>query len=607
MKIADQIADFLERKKIKHIFGIIGAGNAHIFDSIYKKGYTEIICVHHEQAATMAMQTYYRTSGKITVALLTTGGGSTNGITGVVSAWADSIPGLIISGNENDKYVNLHKDLRMWGVQGYDSSGMVSKVTKYSTQVLQANETIAELEKAYQIALSGRPGPCWIDISMNIQAANIEKEKMSRLQMFTSIENNILPPHKIQKYIDNLIEKIQHSKRPLFWLGNGIRLANAQHLVQPLIEKFQIPTILSWAGIDLIDSNHPLVFGRAGTYGQRCANFILQNCDLLICIGTRLAISQIGYDINELAREAKIWVIDIDQYELEKYQDRYETTIHENAFDFMDLFIKSNSDNTIHFNNWLSQCNAYKQQFPWVNETDHPDVDGYMNSYKFLEKLNPFFKENAHIVTDMGTALLSGHQVLKIKTNQRLMTSTGLGEMGYGLPAAIGTSFALNKQEVICLNCDGGMMMNLQELQTIAHHKLPIKIFIFNNDGYLMIKHTQNALFNSRRSGVDKNSGVSCPDFSKIANAFNIPAYKINTWQDFDSIIPIIMNQEGSFICEITMHPQQLFVPKLSLAIQRDGSLISPPLEDLSPLLSRKELQKNMLIPLHLKSTLIKN
>ena len=607
MKIADQIANFLEAKKIKHIFGIIGAGNAHIFDSIYKKGYTEIICVHHEQAATMAMQTYYRTTGKITVALLTTGGGSTNGVTGVVSAWADSIPGIIISGNENDKYLNLHNDLRMWGVQGYDSSLMVSKVTKYSSKIISPEDTIAELEYAYQISLSGRPGPCWVDIAMNFQAANIELEKMSTVPITSTIEDNILPPQKIKPAIDILINKIENSTRPLFWLGNGIRLANAQHLVQPLIEKFQIPTILSWAGIDLIDSNHPLVFGRAGTYGQRCANFILQNCDLLICIGTRLSISQVGYDINELARDAKIWVIDIDQYELEKYPDRYEKTIHTNAFDFMDLFINSKTNYTFNFDSWIAQCNFYKQQFPWVNNTDHPDVDGYINSYKFLEKLNPYFKENAHIVTDMGTALLSGHQVLKIKSNQRLMTSTGLGEMGYGLPAAIGASFAKDKQEVICLNCDGGMMMNLQELQTIAHHKLPIKIFIFNNDGYLMIKHTQNALFNGRRSGVDNNSGVSCPDFSKIATAFNMPAYKINTWEDFDKIIPTIMNQEGSFICEITMHPQQLFVPKLSLAIQPDGSLISPPLEDLSPLLTREQLQKNMLIPLHIKSTLIKN
>ena len=602
IKVSDLIADFLEEKEIKHVFGIIGAGNAHIFDSIHNKGYTEIICVHHEQAACMAMQTYYRTSGKVTAAILTTGAGSTNGITGVLSAWADSIPGLVISGNEHSKYVDSHKDLRMWGVQGYDSSGMVEKVTKYSTQTFMPNKVVYELEKAYSISTHGRPGPCWIDVPMNIQSTNVQKEDVKHFMESELPELNLDSESDLTSKIDSISIALKIAKRPLFWLGNGIRLAGAESLLEPLLEKYNIPALVTWAGIDTIDSYHPMVFGRAGTYGQRCANFILQNCDLLICIGTRMAISQIGYDIAELARGADIAVVDIDRFELLKYKERYKYSINANARDFIKGLLAKEIIEPLNFHDWIERCNQYKNDYPWVNEFDHRDEDGFINSYKFLEKLNSYFKEDQHVTTDMGTALLSGHQVLKIGKKQRLMTSTGLGEMGYGLPAAIGASIARGRGEVMCLNCDGGMMMNLQELQTIVHYKLPIKLFIFNNDGYLMIKHTQNALFNGRRSGVDSNSGVTCPNFSMLANAFGFPSFQIKTWQDFEEVIPQVQNIDGPVICEVFMHPHQLFVPKLGLSIQRDGTLISPPLEDLSPFLSREELKKNMIEGMHQKS-----
>jgi acetolactate synthase-1/2/3 large subunit len=599
-KVSDLIAEFLKEKEIKHVFGIIGAGNAHIFDSIQLLGYTEIICVHHEQAACMAMQTYYRTSGKLTAALLTTGGGSTNGVTGVVSAWADSIPGIIISGNENSKYIDLHENVRMWGVQGYDSLQMVEKVTKYTDRVLDPNETLMILEKAIKISLNGRPGPCWIDIPMNIQSSVIEEKILPKFTLPDLDLNNKL---QLNESINQIINQLKVSKRPLFWLGNGIRLADAQILVQGLIEDFSIPTLVSWAGIDLIDSNHPLVYGRAGTYGQRCANFILQNCDLLICIGTRLSISQIGYDINEIARDAKIAFVDIDKHEINKLGDKIDFKINANAKDFIELMLEASFQiEKKSFYGWVERCNYFRINYPWVNESDHPDVGGFINSYTFMEKLNGFLKDGQIITTDMGTALLSGHQVLRLRKGQRLMTSTGLGEMGYGLPAAIGASVANDKGEVMCLNCDGGMMMNLQELQTIIHYKLPIKIFIFNNDGYLMIKHTQNALFKGRRSGVDKNTGVSCPNYSEIAKAFGYPAYQIRTWEDFECVIPKVQEHNGPLICEVFMNPNQLFVPKLSLAIQKDGSLISPPLEDLSPFIPREELRGNMYSGLHNKS-----
>lgn len=600
-KVSDYVADFLESKGIRHVFGIVGAGNAHIFDSIYQKKYTEIICVHHEQAATIAMQTYFRITGKVCASIVTTGGGSSNAVTGVVSAWMDSIPGIVISGNENSKYTYSENPVRVWGVQGYDAVEMVKKVTKYADRVMNPQELGVMLEKAYQVSLEGKPGPTWIDIPMNLQALKIPQEEYYFSQMKRPNKNNLA----LAKQCNDVLSMLDGSARPLIWLGHGIRLANAKHLIEPLLKKFQIPAIVSWAGIDMIDSQHPYIFGRAGIYGQRSANFILQNCDLLVTIGTRLAIPQIGYDLNELARGAKIVVVDIDEAELLKHQSRVTLPIQADAKDFIQLLLDSEKNKINDFSKWYKQCEYYRKQYPVFDKKMYKDEDGYINSYAFLHKLSDYFGDKEVIVTDMGTALLSGHQVLNIKKGQRLMTSTGLGEMGYGLPGAIGASIALNRGSVVCLNCDGGMMMNLQELQTMVHHKLPIKLFIFNNEGYLMIKHTQKSLFSRRYSGSDSKSGVSCPRFVPLAKAFGIRSFEIRTWEQVDNYLPEIMASSEPVICEVFTHPEQLFLPKLSLSIQRDGTLVSPPLEDLSPFIPRDELLKNMIDGLHPKSELV--
>ena len=603
VKVSDLIAEFLENKGIKHVFGIVGAGDVHIFDSILQRGFTEIVCVHHEQTATMAMQTYYRTCNTVTASIVTTGAGSTNAVTGVVSAWMDSIPSIVISGNENSKYTTEDNPLRIWGVQGFDSVHMNSKVTKYSNRVTDPSQVCFELEKAYYIAKSDRPGPCWLDIPMNIQASFVDTDLLTKFKP-SDIEISFrLSGTLLKEKIDEVVDMLSKSQRPLLWLGHGIRLSGAVSQIEQLLSTLKVPALVSWAGIDMVDSDHPLVYGRAGVYGQRAANFILQNCDFLLTIGTRMAIPQVGYDLSELARAAKIAVVDIDLTEVQKYKEKINLPICADAGEFISTLIKDEKLQTFPKPiEWIQKCNHYRDQYPWVG-SEHDDIDGFINSYPFMERLSKHFKENQIIVTDMGTALLSGHQVLKIHHNQqRLITSTGLGEMGYGLPGAIGASFATNKGEVLCLNCDGGIMLNLQELQTIVHHQLPIKIIIFNNDGYLMIKHTQKALFKGRYTGTDEKSGVSCPNYSALAKAFNIPAFQIRTWKEFDEIIPHVQSHDSPIICEVFMHPEQTFVPKLSLASQPDGSLISPPLEDLSPLLPRSELAANMLIGMHPKS-----
>jgi acetolactate synthase-1/2/3 large subunit len=599
-KVSDIIALFLKEKKIRHVFGIIGSANAHIFDSISKLNYTEIVCVHHEQAATMAMQNYYRTTGKISAALVTAGGASSNAITGVISAWADSIPGIIISGQENLRFIKSYKKMRMWGIQGFDSTYMVSKVTKYSKRLVNPKEILYELEKNYHISMTGRPGPVWLDIPIDIQGTKIlNSTKLKVFKPKKEIKSNLKKMELIK--ISKMIEK---SKRPVFWFGNGIKLSKKKQAIKKILQKYPFPSFVSWAAIDLLDSNHNLNFGRPGVYGNRASNFILQNSDLIISVGARMSIPMIGYVQDEFARKAKIIQVDIDKTEIKKLKKKTNLAINKDANIFLENILKrvKNNINRTSLKDWTNYCRKTLKKYPHIETEAHSDKNGHINSYKFLDKLSNFFRKDECIVTDMGTALLSGHQVLKIKEKQTLMTSTGLGEMGFGLPGAIGASFGRNKGEVICLNCDGGMMMNIQELQTIDHYKLPIKIFIFNNDGYLMIKHTQKNLFSGRFSGVNKETGVSCPDFKKVAAAFNMKYYLIKNWKDFNLQIPKILREKKAIICDVMMDPLQFFYPKLSTAMTNEGKIISPPLEDLSPLVTRSSLKDSMIIPIHKKS-----
>ena len=601
LKAADVLAAFLAEKKIRHVFGIVGAGNAHLFDAIDRLGFTEIVCVHHEQAAVMAMGTYYRIHGTCSAALLTTGAGSTNGVTGVVSCWMDSVPGIIIAGNENSKYTRPDNPLRIWGVQGYDSVAMVEKVVKYAKRVMQPEDIWQEMSRAHDIALTGRPGPVWLEIPMNVQSSPTSMATQKTYQA----PSKALPPETLQEDVASILAELTAAQRPVLWLGHGIRLAGGQRLIEPLLQALQRPALVSWAGIDMVESDHPLVFGRAGVYGQRHANFVLQNADYVLAIGTRLAVPQVGYDVQELAREARFAVVDIEAAEARKLGRTNTRSICADAKHFIDELLRQVAAAPIPPRApWLQQCRAYKDDFP-IPGPEHADQDGFINSYRFMDRLSGLLKERQIVTTDMGTALLSGHQVLRLTKGQRLLTSTGLGEMGFGLPAAIGASIATDRGEVLCLNCDGGMMMNLQELQTIAHHRLPIKIVVFNNDGYLMIKHTQKALFKGRYAGTDKKSGVSCPDYSKLAHAFDFASYQVRSWDDFESQLPLFLSGDGPAICEVFMHPEQLFVPKLSLAVQKDGSLISPPLEDLSPFISRDALKRAMLVGVHDKSRAI--
>jgi len=576
---ADLIADFLISKEIDTVFGVIGSANAYIFDSIVKKGYTKIIYMHHEQSVVMAAGAYYRSSGKMPAAIVTAGGGAVNAVTGVVCNWADSVPCLVIAGQENSKYVTEHNHLRMYGTQAYNTVKMVQGVTKFATCVTNVKSLLSNLEEAYHICLSGRPGPVWLDIPSDIQGSklnNVELESFSKPD-----------PRVCDFKLDEVIDLLRNAKRPVILGGHGIKLSNSIPKFKTLVNKLQIPTLLSWLGIDALPESNPYNFGRPGLYGQRRANFIVQNCDLLLVIGSRLSLPQTGYDINNFAPEAKIIIINNDLNELQKHIDRYDLPIEGDCSIFIDKLLEQNE--SFYKEEWYNKCVEYAKKFPTIEPHHLEDNETYNNSYVTIDKLSDILDDDAVIVLDQGTPLASGHQALKLKDNQIAFASNGLGEMGNGLPSAIGAAVANPTKQVVALIADGSTMMNLQEFQTIVGYKLPIKFILFNNEGYLFIKHTQKMLFEGRYTGVNEDTGVSMPNYEKIANAFGITYTNVHTHSMED-----ILNIPGPVLYETFMNPEQELSPKVKGIVTNEG-ILPPPLEEMSPLLSLQDIESNMI------------
>lgn len=575
IKVSDVIVSFLLQRGITTVFGIIGSANSHIYNSCAETGIS-IFNTHNEQAALLAAGAYYRTCGKMALALVTAGGGATNAITGVVSLWADSIPVIVISGQEKREYVDNHAHRRMFGTQGFDVVHMVSKTTKYA-KLVEAGSIYEELEYAYHTALDGRKGPVWLDIPFDIQSKTIPAQLWNPLSI-----TKVYPSINDMKKVHDLLK---NAKRPVILAGHGIKLSKSVDLFKSRVASLNVPFLLTWSAIDLVDHKNSLYFGIPGVYGQRSANFIFQKCDLLITIGTRLTIPQTGYDVGEVARNANIVMVDIDETEFKE---------------FVDLPIKSDCGTFLEMMNnvggaydlWVDECCKIRGEFPIIEE--HHKDDTFPNSYKMIDKISEHLKPDQIIVTDMGTALLSGHQSITLGDRMTMFSSYGLGEMGYGLPAAFGAAIAGNGREVLCLNCDGGMMMNIQELQTIIQHGLRVKIIIFNNDGYLMIKHTQKMLFKGNYAAVDKNTGIVLPDYMKVAKAFGYENFRVKSWEEFDFYFPRFMAYDGPAICELFMPPDQEFLPKVKGVLQKDGSIFAPPIEEMSPIVPMETIERVM-------------
>lgn len=591
---ADLCAQILKRNEIKLIFCITGAGNLAIVDAIHRLGYSEIIYSHHEQAVVMEAQGYARVSGKTAVALVTTGGGAVNSLTGILSAHLDSVPVLVISGNESSFHCTNMAEFRAFGVQGFDSVKVSTPITKRSVRIEDVTVIGEIMETGFDLTRDGRKGPVFIDFPMDIQ-----RKMLGDRYVLEPLKERV---QKISKgptsFIQNSVQALLKASRPLFYFGNGIRGSEEIKIAKQLVEDYKIPFLLSWSAIDLFEDAHPQNIGRVGLYGDRAGNILLQKSDVIICVGTRLAIPQIGYDKEDFGRHASKWIVDIDPVELSKFEGPSFHTCNSSSLDFLRSFAVeiSNVPSEIlpDFLVWNEETTYVWQCLPRTEQMGPigQDVKGHVHSGSVIEYLNNYLPNNATIVTDVGAGLLSGHYRIEIKNGQRLFTSQGLGEMGFGLPGAIGAYFADPSRPIICLNTDGGIMFNLQELQVIAHHKIPIKLFVFNNDGYGMIRISQDNLFDSRYVGSDSASGVSCPDFKSVATTFELKHVLIDDVSQFENELKNALDSDEGILIEIRMSPSQKYLPRLSTSKTSDGLLVSPPLEDLDPLISLDLLEE---------------
>ena len=596
IKVSDFIAEFLISKGLTQIFTVVGGGAMHLNDSFGHNSEIKCLYNHHEQACTMAAEAYARISGKMGVVCVTSGPGGINAMNGVAGAYMDSIPMLVLSGQMKRGMTTRYTGMkvRSLGSQEFDIVSAVEGMTKYAEMITDAEDVAYHLEKAYETALSGRPGPCWIDIPLDIQGAKIETDHLKYYAKHRS-ENTSTITDKDLQYI---IEKIKRAKRPVFYAGNGIRIGNAVDEFKELINKFNLPVVTCWNSIDLIENENEHFCGRAGTMGDRAGNFAVQNSDLLLCVGTRLGTLQVGYDVNTWAREAYTIVVDIDEEELKKSTTRVDLPICMDAALFMKKLGSVETGNVSNHKEWIRQCNSWKEKYPVVQKR-HYQEDVRANVYAFMDVLSHNLPDGAITVVANGSASVVGSQSYYIKKDSRFVMNCAISSMGYDLPAAVGAAVAASGQDIYCIAGDGSIMMNLQELQTIVTNHLPVKLFIINNDGYHQIRQTQNNIFNDGLVGVGPESGdLGFPDFSKLSGAFGLEYIAIHKNQELDDIVKKVIKHHGNIVCEVFVTTTQIFEPKSVTKKLEDGTLVSPPLEDLAPFLSWEELERNMFIPL---------
>ncbi len=594
MKLSNYVADKLAEYGIKHIFMVTGGGAMHLNHSFGTHQAFECIFNHHEQACAIGAEAYYRLTNQLAVCNVTSGPGGTNAITGVYGAFVDSIGMLVISGQVKFETTvrSTGLPLRQYGDQELDIEELVRPVTKYVHMVTEPESIRYHLEKAIYLATTGRPGPVWLDIPLNVQAANIAPET---LKGFDPAELD--EPWRrtdLGQVAKTVLEKIAQAKRPVIFAGGGVRISGQHAAFLKLVEKLNIPVVTGWNAHDVIWNDHPNYAGRPGTIGDRGGNFVAQNADLLLILGSRLNIRQVSYNWASFAREAtKIWV-DIDADEMKKPSVSADFPIHADLKDVIPALLAQPYDNANpEHAEWLVWSKERQRRFPavlpeyWQNDR--------VNPYCFMESLFKQLPENQIVVTGNGSACVVSFQAAFLKPGQRLWTNSGCATMGYDLPAAIAAHKG-SGEAIVCLAGDGSIMMNLQELQTIIGSNMPIKIFILNNSGYVSIFQTHRNFFNGVEVGGGPKSGVNFPDFSKLSAAFGFPYQRCERHEDMDAAVAWAMDIDGPVVCEIMIDENQSFAPKLGAKQLPDGRIISPPLEDLSPFLPREVLKENMLI-----------
>lgn len=596
IKVSDFIFQHLvEKHGIKHCFLVTGGGAMHLNDSVgHTKGLT-YICNHHEQASAIAAEGYYRTCGQLCVTNVTTGPGGTNAITGVLGQYLDSIPGIYISGQiktSTYKHTYPYLKLRQLGDQEADIVSVVTPITKYAKTVYNPLDIKYELDKAVAIALDGRPGPVWLDIPLDVQGAMVDETKFKEFD--PAVE--IIDPVKhalVDEQIKQLIEKIKAAKSPVIYVGNGVRLAKREKEFITLAEKLNIPVVTAISGSDIIWHDHPLCFGKPGICGDRIGNIMVQNSDLLMVMGTRLSIRQVSYAYDLLAPKAYKVMADIDLAEMQKPTLNIDMPIHVNLSEFIDkmLVALKNEKELPTFEAWRKWGREIEAKIPTLFD-DNPDQEGYTNSYKFADELFKQLHDGDVCVTGNGTAYTCTYQAMQVNKGVRVFANQGCAAMGYDLPAAIGAVTSNKNGKTVLVTGDGSLQMNIQELQTLVTYKMPLKVFVLENEGYLAIKTTQKAFFGGKFTGSNPASGVVCPDLSKIAAAYGMPYASCHeNGQPLRDTIAKVLAADGPMICEIHMHPEQTLFPKSASFMDKEtGKMTSAPLEKMAPFMS-EELQ----------------
>lgn len=598
VKIADWIAQYLVDQGIKYNFTVPGGGAMHLNVSFgHQEGLTNIF-VQHEQSAAIAAEGYFRATNELPMVCCTTGPGGTNTLTGVLGAWLDSIPMFIISGQI--RYATTARaagiPVRAMGDQEYDITPMVAHMTKYAEMIIDPKTVKYHIQKALYLAKTGRPGPVWLDVPLDIQGGYIDPEEFIEFNP-QELEAD-QAPSVTEECIETVIEKIKKAKRSVLNVGSAIHTTNTVELMRKVAEKLNIPVAVAWDSSDLMSHDNDLFVGIPGLLGDRPGNWAIQNADLVLSVGCRLSCRQVGYNMKSWAREAYVIMVDIDQYELMKPSIHVEMPIHADAKDFLQKLDKALIEPLEPHEEWLTICRDWKKNYPVVTEK-HYRKEGAANAYCFLNEVSRKAPEDQYIVLGNGTVEACLHAI-HIKEHTRLICNSGAASMGYDLPAAIGCCFATGKKDTLCLTGDGSIQMNLQELQTIVFHKLPIKIFVVNNQGYHSMRQTEGNLFPEyTKVGIGPESGdLSFPDMSKIAVAYGIPYMSAKSNEEIPNAVEEMLHKEGFAMCEIFVDINQKFEPKSATKKLADGTLVSPPLEDLAPFLPREELEKIMIIPM---------
>jgi len=589
VKLSDFVVEFIAQQGVKHVFMLPGGGAMHLNDSLGKNKKIEYICTLHEQAAAIAADAYSQYTNNLGVVQVTTGPGSTNTMTGVTASWLDSIPVIYISGQVKTADLKTQRGVRQMGFQEVDTVKMVESITKYAVTITDAKSIKYHLQKATYLAKRGRPGPVWIDIPLDIQAAEVDPDKM------TSFDPKELKEDvkSLETEVTKAARMLSESKRPVILVGNGVRLSGAQEIFVKLAEKLKIPVMTTWKAADFLPEDHPLFIGRPGAVGHRGANFAQQTSDLIMILGARLDLGQTAYNHKNFAPHAKKIMVDIDEKEINKMEMEIHLPVVGDAKVFLEELSKQKIE-TKQTAVWLKKCQDWKKRYP-VILPEYFKQKRYVNDYVLLRALSQEMKSGDLLVPgSSGACSERSSQAFEMKKGVRFINSQALGSMGFGIAQAIGACLASGKKRTVSIEGDGGFIMNVQELELVRRMKLPIKFFVLNNNGYVSIRTTQINYFNKNFVASTPKSGLTLPDYKKIAAAFGLPYVQLKDQKDIRGKIKKILATKGPVLCEVMVAPDQITQPRVSSKKLEDGKMMSMPMEDLWPFLDREEFEENM-------------